>query len=101
MFTELLELVGVGLGGQIAISATLVLAALYVYRAAALARLVGALFGTLAGYAIMLCVAAAAAISLGWVDPNVGVITSHVAEALSACLDAVGRAVRELTERLQ
>lgn len=88
MFTELLDLLGVGLGGQIGISAGLVIAALYVYRAAALAKLVGALFGTVVGYAIMLCVAAAAAIAAGWIDPNVGVIMAHVAEGLSTGLEA-------------
>ena len=101
MFAELLDLLGVGMKGSIGISAVLLMAALYVYRAAAVAKLVGALFGTLVGYAIMLCVAAAAAIGLGWVDPNVGVIMSHVAEGTATALEAGARAVRRITEYLQ
>ena len=101
MFGELLDLIGVGMKGSIGISLTLGLAALYVYRAAALAKLVGALFGTLAGYAVMLCVAAAVAVGLGWVDPNVGVIMAHVGEALATGLEAGGRAVRRIMEYLR
>lgn len=98
MFATLLELLDVGLGGSLAISATLVVAALYVYRAAAVAKVVGALFGTAVGYVIVLCVSAASAIALGWVDPNVAVIIDHVAEGLDVALEAVLHVVERVRD---
>lgn len=101
MWPELLDLLGVGMKGSIGISASLAILALYVWRAAAVARLVGALFGTAVGYVVMLCVASAVAVGLGWVDPNVGVIMAHVGEAIATALEAGGSAVRRIMEYLQ
>lgn len=96
MLTDVLGTMG--FGHQVLVSVTLILVALYVWRAAAIARLVGALVGTAVGYVIMLCVAAAVAIAGGWIDFHPDIITAHAARAASYVVEHAEGVLRVLLD---
>lgn len=79
------ELLGaLGLGQQLVLSGTLILVALYVWRAAAIAKLIGALVGTVVGYVVLLFVVLALGVAIGWIDLYPSAIMDGVSEAMSA-----------------
>lgn len=71
-----------GLGTQVAMAATLVVAAFYVYRAVGLARVVSGVLGTLTREVLVLLVVGAVVIGLGWASPNVGTMIEHAQFAI-------------------
>ncbi|OYR45276.1 hypothetical protein [Halorubrum sp. Hd13] len=93
-----------GLGTQVAMAATLVVAAFYVYRAVGLARVVSGVLGTLTREVLVLLVVGAVVIGLGWASPNVGTLVDHAQFALSEGVDfATGpgkKAFRWIVERV-
>lgn len=83
----LTELIGaLGLGQQVMFSASILMVALYVWRAAMVARLVATLFSTLIGWVIMLFVVTAVAVAFGWVDLYPAAILDSLSKWLSAAL---------------
>lgn len=80
---------GLGLGGQLAVSATMIMAAFYLWRAQRVASIVVALFATGAGYVLVLLIAAAFAIAAGWIDPNPGRIGEHVGRGIGLAWELV------------
>lgn len=66
-----------GFGGQVVTAATLLLVAVYLYRAQAIARMFAAVAGSIAGYALVLLVVVGIAIGLGWVDPRPSTMLEH------------------------
>jgi len=70
-------LASLGLGSQVVVAASLAMVALYVYRAVGIARLIAGIAGLIATHALVLLVAFAAVIALGWVAPNADTMTAH------------------------
>ena len=66
-----------GLGSQVAMAATLVVAAFYVYRAVGMARVVSGVLGTLTREVLVVLVVSAVVIGLGWASPNVATVIDH------------------------
>jgi len=94
----LLEALGaLGAGERIIMGATLVFVAFYLFKAVKIGKVVGDLFTSAAGYAIVVAVGAGLAIALGWVDPNVGAATSQLGTAANAVWNVVGEWVVEQT----
>lgn len=77
MFAATEFLASLGFGSQIVVAASLVMGALYVYRAVGVARIIASVGGMIASHALVLLVAFAAVIALGWVAPNAGTIADH------------------------
>jgi hypothetical protein len=68
----------VGAGQSLVIAAVLAVGAWYIFKGARLASLVGTLALSGVGYAVVFLVGLAAAVALGWFDPNVGTIMGHL-----------------------
>jgi hypothetical protein len=83
-------LAALGLGGQLMIAATLGLAAFYVLKTVRIGRTVGGALTSGAAYLVVALGIGAAAIALGWVDPDPSTAMQHVQTAMSAVWDAVG-----------
>ena len=77
MFAATEFLATLGFGSQIVVAATLGIVALYIYRAVAVGSLVVSVFGLIATHALVLLVAFAIVIALGWVAPNAGTMLEH------------------------
>jgi|AntAceMinimDraft_17_1070374.scaffolds.fasta_scaffold12476_2 hypothetical protein len=77
MFAATEFLSTLGFGSQIVVAGTLVMVAVYVYRAAAFGSLVVSVASLIATHALVLLVAFAAVIALGWVAPNAGTMLEH------------------------
>ncbi|WP_256403484.1 hypothetical protein [Halorubrum salinum] len=77
MFAATEFLASLGFGSQIVVAASLVMVALYVYRAVGVARIVAGVGGMIASHALVLLVTFAAVIALGWVAPNAGTMVDH------------------------
>jgi len=94
----LLEALGaLGAGQQVVMGATLLIVGFYLFKAVKIGKVVGDLFTSAAGYAIVVAVGAGLAIALGWVDPNVGAATSQLATAVDAVWSVVGEWVIDQT----
>ncbi|SFR31160.1 hypothetical protein [Halorubrum sodomense] len=90
-------LAALGAGQQVLMGATLLVVGFYLFKAVKIGKVVGDLFSSAAGYAIVVAVGAGLAIALGWVDPNVGAATSQLATAVDAVWSVVGEWVIEQT----
>lgn len=77
MFAATEFLSTLGFGSQIVVAATLGIVALYTYRAVAIGSLVVSVFSLIATHALVLLVAFAVVIALGWVAPNAGTMVDH------------------------
>ncbi|ELZ38892.1 hypothetical protein [Halorubrum tebenquichense] len=77
MFAATEFLASLGLGSQLVMGASFAIAALYIYRAVGIARVVAGIGGLIASHALVILVVAAVAISLGWVAPNAGTALEH------------------------
>ena len=66
-----------GLGSQLVVAGSLVMAALYVYRVVGIARIIAGIAGLIATHALVILVVFAAGIALGWVAPNADTMMSH------------------------
>lgn len=66
-----------GLGSQLVVAGSLVMAALYVYRVVGIARIIAGIAGLIATHALVILVVFAAVIALGWVAPNADTMMSH------------------------
>lgn len=73
--TELLA--SLGAGSQILMAGSIVMVALYVYRAVSVASTLAAIAGMVASHALVLLAAFAIVIALGWVAPNAGTVLEH------------------------
>ena len=89
MFSPIDLVASLGLGGQMVTAATLLLVAVYVYRAIGVARLVTGVVSTVTREVLVLLVAAAVVIGLGWASPNSALVWEHV-RALWAFLSERG-----------
>lgn len=78
MFAATEALSTLGFGSQIVVAATLGIVALYVYRAVAIGSLVVGVFSLIATHILVLLIAFAAVIALGWVAPNAGTMLEHL-----------------------
>ncbi|EMA59920.1 hypothetical protein [Halorubrum kocurii] len=97
MFGAVREIVtSMGLGSQVAMAATLVVAAFYVYRAVGMARVVSGVLGTLTREVLVLLVVGAVVIGLGWASPNVGTAIDHAQFALREGVDLASGPGRRL-----
>lgn len=89
---------GLGFGSQVMLALSLLVAAFYVYRAVGVARIVTGVLGRLTREALVLLVAGAVVIGLGWASPNVGTVLAHLhlvaREGVDAALGPGRRLVR-------
>ncbi|ELZ56757.1 MULTISPECIES: hypothetical protein [Halorubrum] len=67
-----------GFGSQVVVAASLVVVAFYVYRAVSIGSIVVSVLSLMATHALVLLVAFAVVIALGWVAPNAGTMLEHV-----------------------
>ncbi|OYR82952.1 hypothetical protein DJ84_09105 [Halorubrum ezzemoulense] len=77
MFAATEFLSTLGFGSQVVVAASLVVVAFYVYRAVSVGGLVVSVFSLIATHALVLLIAFAVVIALGWVAPNAGTIFEH------------------------
>ena len=77
MFAATEFLSTLGFGSQVVVAASLVVVAFYVYRAVSVGSLVVGVFSLIATHALVLLIAFAVVIALGWVVPNAGTMVEH------------------------
>jgi len=91
-----------GASGQVLVAAGMAVSAYYLVRGRRLAGTVAALTGSVVGYTVVLMVALAVAIGLGWLDPRPALITDGVDALVSPIQqfggDLVAWALRQLAE---
>lgn len=87
-----------GLGSQLTLAGTLLVAAFYALRMVSGARTVGAILSNGVAYGVAIVVAAALAIGLGWVDPSIATATDHVTTAGEWVWSVSGGYVLDLVE---
>jgi len=90
-------LAALGAGQRLMMGAMLLAGALYLFKVVKIGRVIGSVFSSAAAYGIVVLVGAGLAIALGWIDPNVGRMTSQVASAGDAIWSAVGEWVIDMT----
>ena len=83
-------LAALGAGQQLMMGAMLFVVAIYLFKAVKVGRIVGSILSSGVAYGIVILVGAGIAIALGWVDPNVGRMTSQLATGADAVWDAIG-----------
>jgi hypothetical protein len=86
-----------GAGQQLLMSAMLLMGALYVLKFVKIGKIIGDSISSMAAYGIVLLVAGGVTIALGWVDPNIGRMTSQVATFTDTVWSAIGDWVIEQT----
>ncbi|EMA71713.1 hypothetical protein [Halorubrum distributum] len=79
-----------GAGQQVLMGATLLVVGFYIFKGVKLGKIIGDSISSMAAYGIVLLVAGGLAIALGWVDPNIGRITSQVATFVDTVWSAIG-----------
>ena len=77
MFAATEFLSTLGFGSQVVVAASLVVVAFYVYRAVSIGSVVVSVASLIATHALVLLVAFAVVIALGWVAPNAGTMLEH------------------------
>lgn len=77
---------GLGLPEQLLVAAVLVVAAFYLRRLVNVGRWVGAVLGSVAGYAAVVLAVLAVGIALGWLDPATGAVLEAVGTARDVLL---------------
>jgi hypothetical protein len=80
-----------GLGGELAIAATLAVVAWYAIKAVSLAGTVGSAAASGVSYVVAALVAVGAAIAFGWVDPQPGAFFQSIKTWARTVWDAVGQ----------
>jgi len=90
-------LAALGAGQRLMMGAMLLAGGLYLFKAVKIGRLIGSVFSSAAAYGIVVLVGAGLAIALGWIDPNVGRMTSQVATFVDTVWNAVGEWVIDAT----
>jgi len=83
-------LAALGAGQQLMMGAMLFVVAIYLFKAVQVGRIVGGILSSGVAYGIVILVGAGIAIALGWVDPNVGRMTSQLTTGADAVWDAIG-----------
>lgn len=78
-----------GVGGSILMAASLGLVAFYLVKVTSGAKTVGGVLANGVTYAVVVLVAVAISIALGWVDPNPSIVLDHVHTAMAAARDAL------------
>ena len=86
-----------GAGQQLIMGAMLLMGALYVFKFVKIGKVIGDSISSVAAYGIVLLVAGGLAIALGWIDPNIGRITSQVATFVETVWSAIGDWVIDVT----
>lgn len=86
-----------GAGQQLLMGAMLLMGALYVLKAVKIGKIIGNSISSMAAYGIVLLVAGGVTIALGWIDPNIGRMTSQVATFADTVWSAIGDWVIDVT----
>lgn len=95
-------LAALGAGQQLMMGAVLFVVAIYLFKPVKIGRIVGNVLSSGVAYGIVILVGGGIAIALGWVDPNVGRMTSQLATGADAVWDAAGEwVVDQLIGRLE
>ena len=86
--------------GNLFIAGVLVLGAFYLWRGKGYAGSAAAVVGTATGYTLGLLVALAAAIGLGWIEPNPGLISDGIQSVAGPASDIVATGIEVTIESL-
>ncbi|MFY4816279.1 hypothetical protein ACOJIV_26890 [Haloarcula sp. AONF1] len=90
-------LAALGAGQQVLMGAMLLMGALYILKVVKIGKIIGDTVSSGAAYGIVLLVVGGLAIALGWIDPNIGRMTSQVATFADTVWSAIGEWVIEQT----
>ena len=86
-----------GAGQRLMMGAMLLAGALYLFKAVKIGQVIASIFSSGAKYGIVVLVGAGVAIALGWIDPNVGHMTSQLVTFANAMWNAIGEWVIDQT----
>jgi len=90
-------LAALGAGQRLMMGAVFLAGALYLFKAVKIGRFIGRVLSSGAAYGIVVLVGAGLAIALGWIDPNVGRMTSQLATFVDTVWNAIGEWVIDAT----
>ncbi|TKX53044.1 hypothetical protein EXE42_14565 [Halorubrum sp. SP3] len=86
-----------GAGQQALMGAMLLMGAFYILKVVKIGKLIGDTVSSGAAYGIAILVVGGLAIALGWIDPNIGRMTSQVATFADTVWSAIGEWVIKQT----